>query len=306
VIRPPALAPGDVVRLVAPASPFDRQAFEAGLGVLRDLGLRPRFREDLFAREGFLAGDDARRAAEWREAVADPEARAIWCVRGGYGSMRLLRALDPAPLLAAPKWLVGLSDVTALHAALNQAGLVTLHGPMVGQLARLPEDALRHLRALLFGDGRSVVEGSAAIAPGTATGPLLGGSLTLLSHLCGTRWQPRLRGAVLFIEDVGEKPYQLDRYLTHLALAGALEGVAGFAVGQLLDCDRPGEPPGATAAEVLRAHARALGVPAIEGLPAGHADRNFALTLGAPVRLVAPRAGEGGAPRLELLPGAAA
>ncbi|WP_248343087.1 S66 peptidase family protein [Anaeromyxobacter paludicola] len=301
MIRPSALAPGDVVRLVAPSSPFDRGAFEAGLGVLRELGLRPRFRDDVFARSGFLAGDDARRAAEWREACEDPEARAVWCVRGGYGAMRLLPGLDPTPLLARPKWVIGLSDVTALHAALNQAGLVTLHGPMVGQLARLPVAAREHLRDLLFGAGRAVVEASATVVPGTVEGPLRGGSLTLLSHLCGTPWQPRLAGAVLFLEDVGEKPYKLDRYLTHLALAGALEGVAGIAVGQLLDCDRASEPPGASAAEVLRAHARALGVPAVEGIPAGHDDRNFALTLGAPARLVAPAAGEGGAPRLELL-----
>jgi muramoyltetrapeptide carboxypeptidase len=305
VILPPALRPGDVVRVIAPASPFDPEPFERGLEVLsRRLGLEPRMRDDVAARWRYLAGDDARRIAEWREAVADPEARAIFCARGGYGAMRLLPAIDPAPLLARPKLLLGFSDITALHAHLNRAGLATVHGPGVTQLSRLPGEALVHLDALLrrsaspAGDAPLAagagLAGRATVRAGRATGPLLGGSLTLLSHLAGTPYAPRLAGAILLLEDVGEKPYRLDRYLTHLALTGALRELAGVAIGQLTGCD----DANAHGAEVVREAVLALGVPAIEGVPCGHEDANFAVPLGARATLVAPAPGESGAPRL--------
>jgi muramoyltetrapeptide carboxypeptidase len=314
VLRPPPLAPGDVVRVIAPGSPYDPAAFQAGLAVLRGrLDLRPRLRDDIGASAGYLAGDDARRLDEWREAVADPEARAIFCARGGYGAMRLLPAIDPAPLLASPKLVVGFSDVTALHALLNRAGLATVHGPVVTQLGRAPEDALAHLEALLLGAAPRAgawaapapgagLSGVTTITPGRASGPLLGGSLALLAHLCGTPYLPPLEGAILAIEDVGERPYRLDRYLTQLSLAGALDGLAGVAVGQLSGCDG-GD---GAAAEAVRRLVRALGVPAVEGLPFGHEDRNLALPLGPRATLVAPGPGEEGPPRLLFDEGATA
>jgi muramoyltetrapeptide carboxypeptidase len=300
--------------VVAPASPFEPAALEAGLAVLRDaLGLHPRLRSDITSRRGYLAGDDARRLEEWREAVADPEARAIFCARGGYGSMRLLAAIDPAPLLARPKLLVGFSDVTALHALLNRAGLATVHGPVVTQLGRAPVEAVAHLAALLFGGAPhpgaweapapgAGLAGGATLTPGRAAGPLLGGSLAMLAHLCGTPFFPPLDGAILVLEDVGERPYRLDRCLTQLGLAGALRQVAGVAVGQLTGCD---DGDGA-AAEAVRGLVRALGVPAAEGFPFGHEDRNLALPLGPRATLVAPGPGEEGPARLLFDEGATA
>jgi muramoyltetrapeptide carboxypeptidase len=292
--------------VIAPSSPFDAAAFERGIAVLEGpLGLRTRMRADVVARRGFLAGDDARRIEEWREAVADADAKAIFCARGGYGAMRILPAIDPAPLLAAPKLLVGFSDVTPLHLVLNGAGLASVHGPVITQLGRAPDEAVRHLAALLRQDapppgpwdpaapGAGVVAAE-TLRPGRVTAPLLGGSLTLLAHLCGTPWQPRLSGAILFLEDVEEKPYRLDRYLTQLRLAGALRGVAAVAVGQLTGCDTPGQ----RGLDVVREVVRALGVPAVAGVPAGHEDAHFALPLGARATLVAPAPGEGGEPRL--------
>ncbi len=306
MILPPKLRTGDPVRVVAPSSPFDPAAFEAGLSILSGrLGLVPRMRTDLTARRAYLAGDDGRRAEEWREAVADPEARAIFCARGGYGAMRILPAVDPAPLLARPKVLVGFSDVTALHAALNRAGLATIHGPVLTQLSRAPDDAVRHLQALLFEDppragpwdlpapGAGLVA-ERTVRPGRASGALLGGTLTILAHLAGTPFAPRLDGAILLLEDVGEKPYRLDRCLTQLRLAGALSGLAGVAMGRLTGCD----DGGVLAADVVREAVLALGVPAIEGLPVGHEDANFAVPLGARATLVAPAPGEEGPPRL--------
>ncbi len=292
--------------MIAPASPFDPDAFARGVDALSSrLGLVPRLRHDVTARKAYLAGDDARRIEEWREAVADPDAKAIFCARGGYGAMRLLPSIDPAPLLARPKLLVGFSDVTALHAVLNRAGLATVHGPVVTQLGRAPEDAVAHLEAVLSrsapaagawgvpAPGAGLVA-ARTIRPGRASGPLLGGTLAILAPLQGTPFAPRLEGAILFLEDVGEKPYQIDRYLTHLRLAGALDGIAGLALGQLTRCD----DAGVLAADVVREVALGLGVPAIEGVPAGHDDANFALPLGARATLVAPALGEEGPPRL--------
>jgi muramoyltetrapeptide carboxypeptidase len=291
---------------VAPSSPFDPAAFERGLAVLSGrFGLLPRTRADLTARRAYLAGDDARRAEEWREAVSDPEAKAIFCARGGYGAARILPAVDPAPLLARPKVLVGFSDVTAIHAVLNRAGLATVHGPVVTQLGRAPEDAVRHLEAILFEDpprpgawgapapGAGVVA-ERTVVPGRASGPLLGGTLMILAHLAGTPFAPWLDGAILLLEDVGEKPYRLDRCLTQLRQAGWLDRLAGIAIGQFTGCD-----DGAVlAADVLREAAAAAGVPTIEGLQVGHVDGNLAVPLGARATLVAPGPGEEGPPRL--------
>jgi muramoyltetrapeptide carboxypeptidase len=314
MVRPPPLRAGDLVRVIAPGSGFDLPAFEAGLQVLRGRwGLRTRIRDDITARAGYLAGDDTRRLGEWDEAVADEEATAIFCARGGYGAMRLLPSIDPAPLLARPKLVIGFSDITALHAHLNRAGLVTVHGPVVTQLGRAPGDALDHLWALLAGQpagpgawevpppGRGL-SGGATSVPGRASGRLLGGSLTMLAHLCGTPYLPSLRGAILAIEDVGERPYRLDRYLTQLRLAGALDGLAGVAVGQLTSCDDGDRSAAGTVRHLLAE----LEVPVAEGFPFGHEDRNLALPLGARATLVAPATGDAGLPRLLFDEGATA
>ena len=307
LFRPAPLRPGDVVRVVAPSGPVDPEALERGIAVLRDeFGLDVRTRPDVTARQRYLAGTDARRLEEWREAASDLETRAIFCARGGYGAMRLLPRLEPARLLHPPRWVVGFSDTTAIHAVLNRAGLVTLHGPLVTTLGRTTPEAREHLKSLLFGGAALSARPGAALAPGAgcaatgvirpgrASGTLLGGSLTILAHLCGTPWMPRLAGAVLFLEDVDEKPYRLDRYLTQLRLSGALDGVRAVCVGQLTSCDDAGQG----GAETVRELVRALGVPAIEGLPVGHEPANFALPLGSVVAVVAPRPGDPGPPQL--------
>ncbi len=305
MIVPGLLQRGDVVRVIAPSSPFDPDLLGQGMSVLREqLGFKPRHRDDLFTRRGYLAGDDRRRLEEWREAVADPDARAIFCARGGYGAMRILDGIDPAPLVAQPKVLVGFSDVTVIHAVLNRAGLATVHGPVLTQLGRAPADAVAHLAALLtrapMPDGAGPPAAGAGlpaqgvVRAGRVEGPLLGGSLTLLAHLCGTAFLPTLEGAILALEDVDERPYRLDRYLTQLQLCGALRGLAGVVLGQFTNCDGQG----IRGADVMREWAFSLGVPAVEGLPFGHDDANFAVPLGARATLIAPAPGEPGPPRL--------
>lgn len=286
LLRPRALRTGDLVQVVAPSGPFDRGRLDRGVAVLEARGYRVRFREDLFAVHRYLAGDDARRLAELQAAFDDPEVAAVWAARGGYGAMRLLPHLDLAALRARPKAFVGFSDLTALHAALNGAGLVTFHGPVAVRLGEEPPEALDALWRSVEGvepPGPIFFEPFTALTPGRVRGPLVGGNLSVLTRLLGTPWLPPLDGAVLFLEDVGERPYRLDRMLTHLELAGVPGRVAGVLVGQLTGCD---EPDGAyTGAQIVAERLAAWGVPAALGFPAGHGDENFTLPFGLPVTL---------------------
>ena len=284
-VRPPALGSGSVVRLVAPSGPFPRARFDAGVAALEARGYAVRHDPGAFATARYLAGDDARRLAELQSALDDPEADAVWAIRGGYGAMRLLPDLDLRGAVAHPKVFVGFSDVTVLHARLNQAGLATVHGPVACQLAELPPETLDQLWRMVERPeppGPFLFEGT-AIRAGRAEGPLLGGNLAVLTRLLGTPYLPDLEGAVLLLEDVAERPYRLDRMLTHLELAGIPPRLAGVLVGDLTGCEEPGADY--TAAEVVAERLTDWGVPAALGFPAGHGERNLPLPLGLPVTL---------------------
>jgi muramoyltetrapeptide carboxypeptidase len=286
VIAPPKLQPGDGVSIVAPSGPFDRAAFDKGVDVLRGLGLRPIFDERLFAKARYLAGPDVQRQELLETAIADPDTKAIWCARGGYGATRLLATLRLRALVARPKLFVGFSDATALHAAWNALGLRTLHAPVLTQLGGEPESVVERLRGLLFSEQPPSPLHSTAVytfAPGRARGLLLGGNLSVLSRLVGTPFLPSFSGAVLFFEDVGERPYRLDRLWTHLALARAFEGVRGIAVGDLTGCEE--KDADYRAVDVVGDLCRSLGVPAVGGFPVGHGEVNQPLPLGADVEL---------------------
>ena len=232
----------------------------------------------------------------------DDAVDAIWCVRGGYGASRLLPALDYALMQRKPKALIGFSDITALHLAIQRhAGLVTFHGPVawraltpytLGQLKRVlwaPEAPARLAAPPPFAAGEGRVDWDnrvTTLVPGRARGRLLGGNLCLLAHLCGTPYFPDLRGAILFLEDVEEAYYRIDRFLTQLWLAGALDGVAGVAFGKFTDCEpspfflqnRPLE-------DILAERFRTLGVPAVAGLMIGHIDDQTTLPIGCQAEL---------------------
>ncbi len=272
----PPLVPGAEVAVIAPSSPFDREIFERGLAVLASR-YRPVIAPHLFERHRHLAGTDEHRLADLAQAFSNPATGAIFTVRGGYGAARLLPHFTPAP-----RALVGFSDTTALHAVMQVRGLRSVHGPVLTQLGRLPPAAAVRLFDALEGRPLAPLAGTRTITPGVASGPLLGGNLSVLSRLVGTPFMPSLRGAVL-LEDVGERPYRLDRIWTHLAQAGAFEGVAGVALGELTGCEEPGASW--TAADVLDELAVTLGVPCLGGLPIGHGEVNDAVVLGAQVRL---------------------
>jgi muramoyltetrapeptide carboxypeptidase len=281
-ITPPALAPGALVRVVAPSSPFERERFEAGLALI-EARYRTCSTGDLFAREGFLAGADAARLSAFRAALGDPETAAIVAARGGYGATRLLPELEVAKVRRANKWLVGFSDVTALHALWARAQVCSIHGPMVASLSDAPQAVRDAWFALLEGAPAPPLRQLERVRPGRARGRLLGGNLTVLAALVGTPYMPDLRGAVLLLEDISERPYRQDRTLTTLLQAGALQDLAGAVLGQFTQCE-PG-PDGVTALSVLAERLGTLRIPIVANAPFGHVPDNVPMLLGAEVEL---------------------
>jgi muramoyltetrapeptide carboxypeptidase len=280
--RPPALSAGDRVAVIAPASSFDRESFEAGLAVIA-ARYEARYQPSIFERHRYLAGADSRRLHELTAALTDPAVKAVFCARGGYGAMRLLgelRALGNFPA----KPLVGFSDITALHLWLQSLGSTSIHGPVLTQLGHLPQATHARLFALLEStQPAAALLAGHTLVPGVAEGPLLGGNLSVVTRLLGTPYLPSLDGAILLLEDRGERPYRLDRMWTHLALAGVFARVRGIALGDFSGCEEPAAPY--SSADVLRDLAAATGLPCAAGFPVGHGDLNEPVPLGTRVRL---------------------
>ena len=284
---PPAVRPRDRVAVIAPASGFDRPSFEAGLALI-NARYRVEYGPGVFERHRYLAGDDARRLDELTAALADPEIRAVFCARGGYGATRLLKRLATAGSPGPPKVLVGFSDITALHLWLQSHGRISVHGPVLTQLARLPVETCERLFSLLeSAQPPPPLRGTLTHVGGVAEGPLLGGNLSVFTRLLGTPFMPALDGAILLLEDQGERPYRLDRMWTHLELAGVFSRVRGIALGSFTGCEE--KDASYTGAEVLEDLARATGLPSAGGFPVGHGEVNEPLPLGALVRLDADR-----------------
>ncbi|HXN79604.1 MAG TPA: LD-carboxypeptidase [Steroidobacteraceae bacterium] len=279
----PALQPRDRVAVIAPASAFDRASFEAGLALI-GARYRAEYGPGVFERHRYLAGDDARRLSELTAALADPDIRAVFCARGGYGAMRLLARLAAAGPPDPPKLLVGFSDITALHLWLQAHGRISVHGPVLTQLGRLPPGTCERLFCLLESSSPApALSGTLTYVGGVAEGPLLGGNLSVVTRVLGTPFMPALDGAILLLEDQGERPYRLDRMWTHLQLAGVFERVRGIVLGSFTGCEERDAPY--SSAEVLRELALATGLPCAAGFPIGHGDLNEPVPLGVRVRL---------------------
>lgn len=280
--RPAALAPSARVHLIAPSSGFDRARFATGRALL-DARYQVSTGAAIFARQGFLAGDDDARLADLEAGLADSEVRALIAARGGYGATRLLPRLDLAAVRRAGKWLVGFSDVTALHAAWARAGLCSLHGAMVCSLSDADPPVREAWFALLEGAPPAPFTDLTCVRAGSAEGRLFGGNLTVLGALAGTPYFPPLDGVVLALEDVGERPYRLDRVLTTLLQTGQLARVRAFVLGAFTEGE-PG-PDGVRAEDVLAERLGTLGVPVLAGAPFGHVRNNHPLLLGAHARV---------------------
>lgn len=298
-LLPVALRPGDTVALVSPSSATDERInLQLSREVMEALGLKVKTGEHYAARRGHLAGSDAQRASDLNAAFADPEVRAVVAVRGGAGAARLLPLLDYDVIRANPKALLGYSDITALHCAIQaKTGLVSFHGPNgTGSWNSFNADQFRRLffgRELLHyrnpvDAGDELVQRrnrTLTIAGGRARGELVGGNLAVLSALAGSPYMPDFEGKILFLEDVSEAPYRIDRMLTTLRLTGALDAIAGFIFGECTDCD-PGEGFGSlTLDQIFDDHVRPLGIPAYRGALIGHIPRQFVVPVGGRVEM---------------------
>ncbi|MEA2559263.1 MAG: muramoyltetrapeptide carboxypeptidase [Acidobacteriota bacterium] len=281
-LAPPA-GPSDRVGVAALSGPVDPEKLAAGVESLRRLGFEPVLADNVLSRRGFLAGGDEERLAAFHKLAADPDLPAIFFTRGGYGLMRILPALDWDLLARHPRAYVGYSDLTPfLMEIVRRLGLVAFHGPLVaGELARGldPEEEASLLGALA---GRYPVEQPfhGWLREGSASGPLLGGCLSLLSATVGTPWFPDLRGAIVFWEEINEAPYRVDRMLTHLRLSGNLEGIAGMIVGHVAGKEEWSGWPA-----LVNESLSGFSWPLAWGLPAGHVPPNWTLPLGLPARL---------------------
>jgi len=299
--KPKRLVPGDTIGLVSPSGPTTAagattpQHIEAARRRLLSVGFRTVIAEHALDARGYLAGSDAGRVADLHAMFGDPSVDAVLCIRGGYGAHRLLDALDYDLLRAHPKVFIGYSDITALHLALHtHCHVVTFHGPMTTALSQPdPHDFLECLRAVARPEplgaltnppGAPQIE---TLVAGEAEGELIGGNEALLTALLGTPYQPEFRGRLLFLEDLGDRLYRLDRKLAHLRLAGVFEQVAGVIIGE---CRYPAEPgPSLALREILDDFIVPLGKPAIYGLACGHGAYHLTLPVGVRARLDATR-----------------
>ena len=299
--KPPRLRPGDTVGLVEPAAfSDDPEQIEAVKSTIRAMGLVPLVGRHVGTRHGYLAGTDRQRAADLDAMFANDEVRAVFAVRGGWGSARLLPLLDWKTIRANPKLLIGFSDITALHLAFAaRAGFPTIHAPNAG--GSWPEISWNSLWHLAFAGATPTFRNPAAdagdptaqerwrttaIRSGKARGRLLGGNLSVLTALVGTPWLPDFDGAILFLEDTGEAEYRIDRMLSQLALSGILGRVAGVVFGRCTRCTTGGEDYlGFTIPELLQHYFAPLGIPAFYGANIGHVANQLSLPVGAKVEI---------------------
>jgi muramoyltetrapeptide carboxypeptidase len=291
MIRPPALRPGARIALVAPAGPLPDGAVDRAAERVRGWGFEPVVGEHARKRHGYLAAPDPERTADFNAALRDDSVDAVWCLRGGYGVMRIVDGIDWPALARRPRPVIGFSDITALHLAIRRHGVVSFHGPhpATEELTRFSADGL--LRALTVAEPAGVLpfpEGeyeAETIAGGVAEGPLVGGNLSLIASTLGTPYAVQAEGALLFLEEVGEAAYRVDRLLSQLRLAGVLGAAAGIVIGGITDVPDAGSEHVPLIEDVLQDLLGDLGVPVAYGFPFGHVEDNWTLPVGVRARL---------------------
>jgi len=300
IVRPPKLGQGSRVALVAPAGPLlEMDDLTRAQALCRALGYDPLLGKNAHARHGYFAGTDEERLSDFNSALSDSSIDAIWCLRGGYGSIRLLDRINYDALVAQPRAVIGFSDITAvLNAITHVTGLVTFHGPVArSSMSAFTRQHFERVLARSVGAGRleRIPDNSGVLIPqdnrivsvtgGIAEGRLVGGNLSLLQCLIGTPYFPNLAGAILFLEDVGEDLYRVDRMLAHLRLSGALRHLAGILVGRFTDLERSSRDGALGFDEVLSHYLAPLRIPVAYGFPVGHIDDQWTLPLGVLARL---------------------
>lgn len=299
-IKPAGLAPGDTIMIVAPAGELIERRVELAVKRLEALGFNVIVPDDVFSIRGYLAGPDERRAAELMQAFTDPEVDAVFPGTGGYGTMRMLDLLDFDAIRANPKILIGFSDITGLHIALDtKCNLVTFHSPNpqwgLGSRENLPEFSAKYFWRSLMADQNTGEPGFVyepplyaplgIYSPGVGEGPLCGGNLSLIASLTGSEYELDTDGKVLFLEDVNEAPYRIDRMLRQLQLSGQLDNLAGVILGQFRRCDPDGDESSLSLPEVFTDYFGDAPYPVVCNFPAGHVTLNATLPFGVPVRV---------------------
>ncbi|MDB4893730.1 MAG: peptidase LD-carboxypeptidase [Gemmatimonadetes bacterium] len=284
---PPPLLPGARVALVSPAGPLrSSDELDVAVAQARTFGWEPIVGAHALAKRGYLAGSDAERLQDFNTALRDTRIDGIWCLRGGYGAMRLLDKIDVDAMRSRPRALIGYSDITALHTAFSgPADVITFHGPTArSHLSKFSRDSLD--RAVVqHRDPCGTAFGAETLRGGRAEGRLVGGNLALLAALCGTPFAPDYTGGILVLEDIGEATYRIDRMLRQLVLSGAFSRLAGIIYGRFTDGTDPADENSCELSDILREAADLAGVPAISGAPVGHIDDQWTIPIGAMAEL---------------------
>jgi len=287
-IIPPYLQPGDEVAILSPASFPPTENWKQGVAVLESWGLRVRNAPHYLSRHFGLGGTDAERLTDLQQMLDDPQIKAIFPIRGGYGSSRLLDSLDFSGFISNPKWIVGFSDITALLCEVDRLGFACIHGPMPHNFCQSGgESTLQNLYTALF---EGVVSVSTPAHPlnrlGEASAEIIGGNLSLLCHLVGSPTFSQTAGKILFLEEIGERLYHVDRMLLQLKRAGMFQNLAGLIVGGFTDCQEASLTIGKTAFELVAEHTSGTSFPIAFDFPAGHIPNNQPLVLGVKTKLL--------------------
>jgi muramoyltetrapeptide carboxypeptidase len=287
-IIPPILKPGDEVAILSPASFPPTDNWKQGVEVLENWGLRVRNAPHYLARHYGLGGTDTQRLSDLQHMLDDPSIKAIFPIRGGYGVSRLLDSLDFSGFVSSPKWIVGFSDITALLCELDSMGYASVHGPMPHNFCQKGgESALQNLHSLLFEGKVSVAAPANELnRPGEASAEIIGGNLSLLCHLVGSSTFASTEGKILFIEEIGERLYHVDRMLLQLKRAGFFQNLAGLILGGFTDCHEASLTIGKSAYELVAEHTSGTSFPIAFDFPAGHIPNNQPLLFGVKSKLL--------------------
>lgn len=283
LLTPPLLEKGDTFGLIAPSGPWQEDEFRQGISILESQGFRVKIPDPLPAGKGYLAGSDRQRFQTFDQIWQDPEVKAVMPVRGGYGALRLLDLLDYQSIRANPKTIVGFSDVSALLQAIyKHCHLLTFHGPMLTTLSKCDATSLNFLFEQLTGRAQPRIrpDRMKILKKGESSGIIVGGNLTTLAHLTATSYEVSWQGKIVFLEDVGESPYRIDRLFSHLYMAGRLKGVAGLILGEFSDCGNQ-EEIWDRVLELFQGE----NFPIWADFPVGHGPRNLTLPIGVRARM---------------------
>ena len=287
MISPSHLNKGDTIAIVSTARKISKEELKPAIQLLESWGLKAVLGKTIGAEENQFAGYDALRATDFQQMMDDPKIKAIWCARGGYGTVRMVDKLDFTAFKKNPKWIVGYSDVTVLHAHVHNLGIETLHAQMCLEIETKTKETSESLRKILFGEEYNIsVSGSNSFtSPGNCSGQLVGGNLSVLYSLCGSNSAINTDGKILFIEDLDEYLYHIDRMMMNLKRNGMLKNLAGLIVGGMTKMNDNVIPFGKTAEEIIFDAVKDYDYPICFNFPSGHIEDNRALIMGREVRL---------------------